>query len=248
MPLWVTLVVVAGLVAAPTAGAATPHVVQPGESLYSIATAYNFTTRTIAVYNGLSEDSLLLPGSTVEIPTPAEGEAALVAAGITPGVTPLSVGLDGSTSSSSSTGASSSSSATTTSPTPTPPPPPSAGELSWLIPLSGGPAGSFYLAPGAAESFQAMREASLATYGIDLYPGGPLSAFRTYAQQNYLYQLFLAGQGNPANPPGTSSHELGVAVDLADPAMRNVVDAIGASYGWAGTEPAEWWHVQYLGG
>jgi LysM repeat protein len=246
MRLWAALVVGAGLAAAPAASAAVPYVVQPGESLYSIATAYNFTTRTIAVYNGLSEDSVLLPGSTVEIPTPAEGEAALVAAGITPGVTPLSVGLDGSTSSSSS----SSSAATTTSTpsTPTPPPPATAGELSWLVPLSGGPAGSFYLAPGAAESFQAMREASQVTYGVDLYPGGPLSAFRTYAQQSYLYQLFLAGQGNPANPPGTSSHELGVAVDLADPAMRSVVDALGANYGWAGTEPAEWWHVQYLGG
>ena len=244
MPLCAAIVV-AGLVAVPRAGAATPHVVQAGESLYSIATAYNFTTRTIAVYNGLTEESVLLPGSTVEIPTPAEGEAALVAAGITPGVTPQSVGLSGTTSSSSS-----SSSGTTSAPasTPSQPAPPTSSELSWLVPLSGGPAGAFYLAPGAAESFQAMREASVATYGIDLYPGGPMSAFRTYAQQSYLYQLYLSGAGAPANPPGSSTHELGVAVDLADPAMRNVVDEIGATYGWYGTIPSEWWHVQYLGG
>jgi LysM repeat protein len=242
-----------GLLLPPGAGAAVPHVVQPGESLFSIATAYNFTARTIAVYNGLSIDSALLPGSTVQIPTEAEGAAALVAAGITPGVTPLSVGLDGtgapsSTSSSSSTSTTSTSATTATSSAPAAPPAPTAADLSWVVPLSGGPAGTFYLAPGAAESFQAMREASQAAYGIDLYPGGPLSAFRTYAQQSYLYQLFLSGAGAPANAPGSSTHELGVAVDLADPAMRDVVDQIGPTYGWYATIPSEWWHVQYMGG
>jgi hypothetical protein len=212
--------------------------------LFSIATAYNFTVRTVAIYNGLSEDSVLEAGSTIQIPTEDEGAAALVAAGITPGVTPLSVGLSGTTSTSSS-----SSSQTRTTPAPSAPPPtPTAAELSWLVPLHGGPAGTFYLAPAAAESFQAMREASQATYGIDLYAAGPLSAFRTWAQQNYLYQLYLSGEGNLAAPPGSSSHNLGVAIDLADPAMRSVVDEIGPTYGWFGTEPSEWWHVQYLGG
>jgi LAS superfamily LD-carboxypeptidase LdcB len=99
-----------------------------------------------------------------------------------------------------------------------------------------------------AESWNAMREESLATFGIDLYPGGPLSAFRTYAQQDYLYQLYLSGQGEPANPPGSSTHELGVAVDVADPVMRDIIDQIGPAYGWYGTIPSEWWHVEYLGG
>ena len=48
--------------------------------------------------------------------------------------------------------------------------------------------------------------------------------------------------------PGTSSHEYGSALDLADPSMRTVVDQIGAKYGWAKTEaPSEWWHVNYVG-
>jgi hypothetical protein len=30
--------------------------------------------------------------------------------------------------------------------------------------------------------------------------------------------------------------------------MRDVIDQIGAAYGWAGTIPSEWWHVAYMGG
>ena len=93
-----------------------------------------------------------------------------------------------------------------------------------------------------------MRQASQRVYGIDLYPGGPFSAYRSYAQQLYLYNLYLSGQGNLAAAPGTSSHEYGYALDLADPSMRTVVDEIGANYGWAKTEaPDEWWHVNYVG-
>ena len=41
-----------------------------------------------------------------------------------------------------------------------------------------------------------------------------------------------SGQGARANPPGTSSHELGTAVDVATPEMRWVIDQIGYAYGW----------------
>ena len=82
------------------------------------------------------------------------------------------------------------------------------------------PYGDLPLDPTAASAWSAMREAALASYGVDLYPAGPLSAYRTYEQQAELYQQYLDGIGAPANPPGTSSHELGVAVDLADPGMR----------------------------
>jgi hypothetical protein len=110
------------------------------------------------------------------------------------------------------------------------------------------PTGEAHLASNAAASWNAMREASLSQFGIDLYPDGPLSAYRSYAQQLYLYDLYLSGQGGLAAPPGTSSHEYGVAMDLAEPSMRTVVDQIGAGYGWAKTEaPGEWWHVNYTG-
>src|SRR5688572_28777073 len=66
------------------AGAAVPHVVQPGETLWSIAAANNLTTRTVAAFNGLSEDSQVVLGSTIQVPTTVEGYAALQQAGLAP--------------------------------------------------------------------------------------------------------------------------------------------------------------------
>ena len=66
------------------AAAAVPHVVQPGETLWSIAAANNLTTRTVAAYNGLSEDSQVVLGSTIQVPTTVEGYAALQSAGLVP--------------------------------------------------------------------------------------------------------------------------------------------------------------------
>ena len=68
-------------------------------------------------------------------------------------------------------------------------------------------------------------------YGQDIYPDGPASAYRTYDQQAELYQQYLDGTGAPADPPGTSSHELGTAVDVATPEMRSIVDSIGRQFG-----------------
>jgi soluble lytic murein transglycosylase-like protein len=75
--------IAATALAAP-AGAAVPHVVQPGETLWSIAAANNLTTRTVAAYNGLSEDSQVVLGSTLQVPTTVEGYAALQQAGLVP--------------------------------------------------------------------------------------------------------------------------------------------------------------------
>jgi soluble lytic murein transglycosylase-like protein len=65
------------LVAAAPASAAVGHTVQPGETLWSIAAANNLTTRTVAAFNGLSEDAQVVLGSTINVPTVAEGAAAL---------------------------------------------------------------------------------------------------------------------------------------------------------------------------
>jgi soluble lytic murein transglycosylase-like protein len=65
-----------------TAGAAVPHVVAPGETLWSIAAANNLTTRTVASFNGLSESSPVVLGSTIQIPSTTEGYAALQKAGL----------------------------------------------------------------------------------------------------------------------------------------------------------------------
>ena len=64
------------------ASAEVAHTVQPGETLWSIAAANNLTTRTVAAYNGLSEDAQVVLGSTIRVPTTAEGYAALQGAGL----------------------------------------------------------------------------------------------------------------------------------------------------------------------
>jgi soluble lytic murein transglycosylase-like protein len=70
-PLVLTLSAV--LLAPGTAAAAVPHTVGPGETLWSIAAANNFTTPSIAAFNGLAPDANVVLGSTIMIPS--EGEA-----------------------------------------------------------------------------------------------------------------------------------------------------------------------------
>ena len=70
-------------IAAP-AQAAVPHVVQPGETLWSIAAANNLTTRTVAAFNGMSVDAHVVLGSTLVVPTTVEGYASLQRAGLVP--------------------------------------------------------------------------------------------------------------------------------------------------------------------
>jgi LysM repeat protein len=72
------------LIPASPASAAVPHTVQPGETLWSIAAANNLTTRTVAAYNGLSEDAQVVLGSTIMVPTTVEGYSALQQAGLVP--------------------------------------------------------------------------------------------------------------------------------------------------------------------
>lgn len=82
-----------------------------------------------------------------------------------------------------------------------------------------------------------------------LVPTGPMSSYRTYDEQVYLYRLYKEGKGNLAAVPGTSNHGWGIAVDLREPWMRAWLDAHGAAFGWAKTEaPSEWWHMNFVGG
>jgi LysM repeat protein len=244
------------MTAAPASGAVA-HAVQPGESLWSVAGANGITVDSLASYNGLPSDSQLIIGDTIQVPAASEVGAGTTTttststAGhvVAPGESFWSIAsANGITvdALASANGLSSDSvlisgqtlqvpaATSTTSAT--------AGLSEIYSPL-----GAAYLHPSAASSWNSMREASVSQYGVDLYPAGPLSAYRTYDQQAYLYDQYLSGQGAPANPPGTSTHELGVAVDVADESMRSVIDQIGGSYGWSGTIPTEWWHVQYGG-
>ena len=110
------------------------------------------------------------------------------------------------------------------------------------------PRGPAFLAPEAARAWEQMRQASLRELGINLYPFGPDSAYRSYGKQVEHWRIFKAG-GPEAAPPGTSAHGLGKAVDLTSPEMRRAIDALGRRFGWAKIEaPAEWNHVNYVGG
>lgn len=206
----VATLAVCGALVAP-AGASVTHTIQPGETLSGIAAANGLTTDSLASWNGVSSDYLVIAGNTLSVPTPEE-------TGVTAATT----------------------SATATTSTATAP-------ASWLGSIST-PWGDLYLDAGAAAAWNAMRTDALNNYGVDLYPAGPLSAYRTSAQQGEMYELFLSGVGSPANPPGYSSHEYGISVDLATPEMRDIVDQIGWAYGWGKVEaPDEWWHVSWTG-
>jgi Putative peptidoglycan binding domain/D-alanyl-D-alanine carboxypeptidase len=81
-----------------------------------------------------------------------------------------------------------------------------------------------------------------------LRPTGSRSSYRTFAEQEYFWRLYQEG-GALAAEPGTSNHGLGIAVDLAEPWMRDWIDECGAKFGWRKTEAmGEWWHVNFVGG
>lgn len=72
------------LLAAPAAHAHRVHTVAPGDTLWSIAANANMTTRTVALFNGLHENSHVVLGTAIKVPSVSEGQAALRAAGIVP--------------------------------------------------------------------------------------------------------------------------------------------------------------------
>ncbi len=227
------------------------HAVVAGETLSGIAAANGLSTDSLAAANGLSPDALVIIGQTLSIPaggtttssSASAGSHTVVAGetltgiaaanGVTTdalasvnGISPDSLVIIGQTLSI---------------------PAASSSDVS-LSPIYC-PCGTLYLRSDAASEWNAMRQSSLETYGTDIYPEGPLGAYRTYDQQAQLYQDYLGGTGAPANAPGTSSHNQGTAVDVATPDMRSIVDSIGSTFGWSKVNgPTEWWHVDYVGG
>lgn len=75
-----TLAATAVLTASTPASADVIHTVHPGETLWAIAAAHNFTTRAVAAANGMSQTDRLLAGQTLRIPS-AGGSAAPPASG-----------------------------------------------------------------------------------------------------------------------------------------------------------------------
>jgi GH24 family phage-related lysozyme (muramidase) len=104
-----------------------------------------------------------------------------------------------------------------------------------------------YLEKEAAASWNTMRIFIKHYLRIDIYPAGPISAYRTYEQQVEAKQIY----GSNAATPGTSNHGWGLAVDLATQTMRSAIDRVGKSFGWAkewSDASWEWWHLKYRPG
>jgi hypothetical protein len=105
---------------------------------------------------------------------------------------------------------------------------------------------SAWLRKDAAASYERMKAAGM--------PGGCVNdAGRTRAEQQALYDAWLrTGKKNPPSVarPGTSLHESGIAIDLAEPA-RAWIRKHGARFGWVNPEWAkrsatyEPWHWEY---
>lgn len=106
------------------------------------------------------------------------------------------------------------------------------------------PSHKLYLQKDAAASWNTMRLFLCRYLRKDIYPNGPISAYRTYDQQVEAKKIY----GSNAATPGTSNHGLGLAVDLASQDMRKSIDRFGAHFGWAkkwSDASWEWWHLKY---
>ncbi|MGH2906944.1 MAG: GH25 family lysozyme [Solirubrobacterales bacterium] len=105
----------------------------------------------------------------------------------------------------------------------------------------------FLGADGASASWNTMRMHLLHTLGkqADIYPEGPLGAYRDFAGQVKCKADF----GANAATPGTSNHGLGHAVDVNTHAMADLIDKYGGMFGWHHWDATwEWWHREYDGG
>jgi peptidoglycan hydrolase-like protein with peptidoglycan-binding domain len=87
-------------------------------------------------------------------------------------------------------------------------------------------------------------EAAAQRDGLDLRV---VSGFRTYQRQAELYRDFQRGVGNPANPPGYSNHQNGIALDLntSDPGVLRWLQRNAGRFDFLRTVPREDWHWEY---
>ncbi|UGS37437.1 LysM peptidoglycan-binding domain-containing protein [Capillimicrobium parvum] len=84
-PLLLPIALLTAVLTVPAAaGAAVPHTVAPGESLWSLAAAQNMTTRAFAAANGLSPDAQIVAGQTIDVPSVSEAAVALQSAPAAP--------------------------------------------------------------------------------------------------------------------------------------------------------------------
>lgn len=79
-------------------------------------------------------------------------------------------------------------------------------------------------------------------------PTSSRTAYRTYAEQEFFWKLYISGHGPLAARPGTSNHGWGIAVDVPTVQMAQLINKYGASFGWQkkwSDAQSEWWHFKY---
>jgi D-alanyl-D-alanine carboxypeptidase-like protein len=104
----------------------------------------------------------------------------------------------------------------------------------------------------AAGAWLAMRRHIGKNKGIWICPTSRRTAYRTFADQQYFYNLWRSGRGALAAVPGTSNHGWGLAVDLPRADMQAAVRECGHQFGWGikggkltSDAPSEEWHCTY---
>lgn len=112
--------------------------------------------------------------------------------------------------------------------------------------------GKATLAPAAAASYARMLRAGMPQVGY-------VNSYRSYAEQERLYKLYLAGKGNLAAKPGKSRHNFGDAMDISTGSAQqrwlaegDRYDKVGSGktrangFGWVRDVPSEPWHFRYV--
>ena len=98
---------------------------------------------------------------------------------------------------------------------------------------------------GSAGAIKSLRMAQR-QLGLPIF-GNIVSDYRTRAEQQRLYNLYKAGKGNLAAPPGESLHELGLAFDIStsflqrNPELKRWL----TNHGWHNSVEGEPWHWSY---
>lgn len=72
------------------------------------------------------------------------------------------------------------------------------------------------------------------------------TSYRTFEQQTRLYNLYISGNGNKAAKPGTSYHEIGLAIDMyKEWYERNTVIMTFKNNDWFKVVDGEPWHFSF---
>lgn len=100
-----------------------------------------------------------------------------------------------------------------------------------------------------ANAYVVMQQAAAAD-GVSIKI---VSGFRTYAEQQYLYNCYINCNCNNCNlaaKPGYSNHQSGHALDLntSSGSVLSWLNNHGGSFGFKRTVPSEDWHWEYWGG